>query len=459
MSSPLTLQTLLTLVVCSLLASAALPMIYRRNPSRRKVLAAASAAVLLIVPWWAPVGMWTVPVATGAELRRLLNQPLPWLLLTAWWAVSVFLMVRSLAAVAHSRRWLSRLPPLADPRLEHEVRRLARYLGLRHPIHLRCGHTACASTLGAYTLVLPAAAAQWSMETRTAVLAHEITHLQRRDDRLLLAVRLLVDWYWWMPWLRSLRQRFEEAMEESCDDRASAALPSRAAYVAGVVHAARSLAWRGRHDTGPERWLALLGSAHLTIRANRLLERPAARFNPSDGHWTLLWLILVLLVGAAARPIAAPIPIPGDAIVVPLVSSGPADPAPPQVRVRSFVLDTASARWRALPESARDPMPVYPAAALERGLTGMVIVELQATFTRFGLIRTSLPRITSTDPSGLFRGAVERALARSPSFEHGAALRIASLHDFAGASLPARDLLLRQEYRFELPLPEAASTQ
>lgn len=415
------LRAVAVLVSASICFTALSPAIYRRDPGRRKLFLVGLAAVLLVAPWWSAAGLWTWPVGVEKPAGWL-AQPLPRALAVLWWTVALIGATRSLARIAAGRRRLAALPALAEPGLERELHAIARSLGLTRSVSLRRGPTPCASTLGRPLLVLPPAAEHWDAATRRAVLGHELAHIRRNDDRWLLLVRLLIDWYWWMPWLKRLQRRYVEAMEESCDDAASHLIGDRTHYVEGLVAAVRSLPAGTRDWDG---WVALLGHSHLTARAERLLTRPRPTLDQADGRWVLGWSSIVLAILLTARPAAVPDRVQADTTLYPLQQTQPqsALSTPSRIEARSYLEDWRRGGWHPLPDSARHPLPVYPAGALAAGVTGTVTVEIDLGRGPSGWYRRSPPRVFSSDPGGLLEAAVHRALARAGSADLAASVR------------------------------------
>lgn len=452
---PMDLRMLLLVVSASAVFTVLGPAIYRRDPARRRLFLAALAAVLLVAPWWSAAGLWTWPLGLPDPSLEILGRGVPWLALGVWWAVGVLLISRTVVQVQRGRQALRQLPRLDGHAVEAECRQLAGRLGLSRPVELRVGLSPCASSLGGPVLVLPAAILDWPATSRSAVLSHELAHLRRRDDGLMLLIRLLTDWYWWMPWLRRLQRRYVEAMEESCDDLASSLLPTREDYVSGLVRAARRL------GTAPAAsataWVSLLGHSHLAVRVQRLLTVPPPRLHHTDGRWTLLWASLVFTAALTAEPSTIPDRIPGSARLLPLQTAVEAEPraaAPEYSRIRvvteSSVRDPRTGRWRPVPDSARDPLPVYPARALAQGLEGHVTVELRMQPTRFGAVPLAPPTLTSSDSTGVLSAAVERALAHHGA-RPGAGFRTVSGYDGGIPSPPpGTPVRLKKTYRFEL---------
>jgi hypothetical protein len=469
METLLDLRTMLMLLVASLLLGTVGANVYRRDPDRRRLLLAVLAAVLAVAPWWAPLGLWTFPVGLPEPTQRLLGQPIPAALLAVWWVIAALLLLRTGARVLHGRYRLARLPMLRNPTIERQAHAIAAALGLRRRFRLMVGAAPCTSSIGPAVIVLPPAAHRWNTGTVAAVLAHEIVHLQRHDDVLRIAMRLLSDWYWWLPWLRTLQHRFSDAMEESCDRRASSLLPSREAYVEGVLSAVRSLRARASGAPGTGAWAApaaLLGHSHLTHRADRLLRSPAPSLDHADGRWRLLYagLAVALLItaqpavvsGGAGTTGALLLSLDGhEQTAIWRSSSHPAgsrDTTHGHVTVRNRLRQGDDPIWRALPSGPRDPLPVYPAKALRDGLEGTVIVEFPLDQTG-AAVTLGTPTITSSDPTGTLAGAVVRALDSVSRTDLGAPLRAVPA---PGPLLrPAPGARVRQEFRFVLATPPA----
>jgi len=79
-------------------------------------------------------------------------------------------------------------------------------------------------------VVLPCDWRQWDAAKVNAVLAHECSHVQRRDPavQFVSAIHRALLWHTPLSWL--LHRRIVQAAEEASDDAAIAAMPDRAAY-------------------------------------------------------------------------------------------------------------------------------------------------------------------------------------------------------------------------------------
>ncbi|HEX7038353.1 MAG TPA: M56 family metallopeptidase [Pseudomonadales bacterium] len=441
------------MVAASLALTVLAASLFRRDPGRRRTWLALLAPLLALAPWWPTIGPLTWPLGLSAPAAALLAEPLPWLAAILWWGVAAALIARLGFVVQRERHRLETLPAHPDAGLVADCRALARQLGLSRPVAVRLGAAPCASTLAGLTVVLPGTLGRWSAEARAAVLAHELAHLAQRNDRQMLLVRMLVDWYWWMPWLRGLYRRYVEAMEESCDDRASRLLPSRSDYVRGLVDAARRLTAADAAGAPAGTTLtALLGHSHLGARAARLIERPRPTLRTGDGRGWLAAVLLPFVLATTMEPVTAARPWPADAR--PLRSVPPATDtgehaSSPRVTSSTSVRLLPGGTWRPVPDSARGPRPVYPIDALAHGLGGTVIVEQRFEQTPAGLVARAAPQIVSRDGPRPLARAVARALAR-PSPELAAGLRgvvAGSRFDAAGLR-PGAHVQLRTVYRF-----------
>lgn len=138
-----------------------------------------------------------------------------------WLTGSVLLSHLSVTRIIRLRRCLARALPCPAP-LEQRTASLAAELGLHAPptICIVPGRVApFAWSLGRRaTIVVPAAlVASLDADALDAVIAHELTHLRRRDGWarwLELAATIA---YWWCPTVWFARRRLHTAEEECCD--------------------------------------------------------------------------------------------------------------------------------------------------------------------------------------------------------------------------------------------------
>ena len=100
------------------------------------------------------------------------------------------------------------------------------------------GDQCSASSIGRKLIVVPEAFGAWPETAQRSVIAHELVHLRRCDDRFMVALQLIARCYPFCPWLHLLYQRFVFAIEEACDERAAELIGSRALYLEGLAEAA-----------------------------------------------------------------------------------------------------------------------------------------------------------------------------------------------------------------------------
>ncbi len=233
------LAQLLLLGLASLVLCAASCRGFRGNATTRRVFVAGGVALFVVLPALVLAGVprWELGVAVVVATTGATQAPevLLWLVL----GISAGLCGRVFSHWLRERRALRILPPLRDARVERFVGELRCRLGLRRAVRVRVGRSPCASSLGGATLVLPAAALAWPDTTLRSVLAHELVHIARRDDALLVLGRLCTAIYWYLPWMALVRRNLEQAIEESCDDVAAALVGSETDYLASLLAAAR----------------------------------------------------------------------------------------------------------------------------------------------------------------------------------------------------------------------------
>lgn len=230
------------------------------------------------------VGPATAAMAGPAEVPEAGN----------WWAlgwglyalVAVALGVSMLAGRRRVANYVRQLPAWRGPALVsgHVDLRVDRSgtpwtWGHRHPV-----------------MVLPLDFETWPRERRQAVLAHELSHIQRRDCLTDGVSRWLCNVFWFHPimWMLWLRQR--RYAEEACDDAALAAGTDPSDYAAALLAVAR----RNR-DAKP---MGLsVSRSDLSARLRSILRSGARRTRMTSAkRWllTALATALVLPVGAFA---------------------------------------------------------------------------------------------------------------------------------------------------------------
>jgi len=424
---------LVQLALCSALLTCIALVAFRRNAVTRRAYALLAGGLLVALPLVLAVSSgwyWTAPFDKLAALSLAGAVPVPLWLLGAWAGVALALNVRAIVRARRSCDRLRGLPPIDDAPIGREAATVARELGFPRPYRLHFGDEACSSSLAGDRIVLPAEAKTWRIGTLRAVLAHEFVHLSRRDDLAVLGLSLVLQWYWFAPWLGLLRRQFIEAMEQSCDDRAAECLPSCAHYLDGVLCAVQE-------DSEPPSLVARLSGSAVVTRFHRFLGIREHQLDVGRVYWGLVTVLgAALLLTSVEFEASEPAPastMPADARRVVL---GPALLKLPEVRERAL----AGGDLR--PREARQP--IYPGHALAQDIEGFVVVEYRLT----GDGRVVRPSVVASEPTGVFEEVVLRAVARR-EYAHQAPQGVVAL---SSGGTPARRLIRR----FDFVLPDSA---
>jgi len=163
-------------------------------------------------------------------------------LATVWLVVTALLLGWTLVRTFRFRRWLARTSHSAPPRLVHEVAQIGRSLGLVrmpevHATTARVSPMVC-WTGGRVRLVIPSFLADGlGGRELSAVLAHELAHVRRRDHLVRWIEWLACSAFWWNPVAWWARRQLRAAEEASCDALAVAATKSTPrAYAGSLLH-------------------------------------------------------------------------------------------------------------------------------------------------------------------------------------------------------------------------------
>jgi beta-lactamase regulating signal transducer with metallopeptidase domain len=315
------------------------------------------------------VGATGAPQSANASLAGAQPlHPLQWLAvcIALYFAVAIFMLIRLALGVFLGRRLERESERVKD---SHAVTRLdffTRAAGLRTAPRLAESELLSVPvTFGVRSpaILLPAGWRDWEPAELDAVLAHEISHVVRRDalvERLALLHRAI---FWFSPLSWWLARHLADLAEEASDDAALAAGADRTRYAetllgffAALEAAPGRVWWQG---------VSMATAGQAEKRVDRILEwkgSVAMRLKKSVVTAYLLCAIPVVCLTAAFRPTienfhstpsqqAAPqapqapaAPAAPSAVAAPAVPSAPAGPsiaplAPlaPEVSVRTIV--------------------------------------------------------------------------------------------------------------------------
>ena len=243
----LSLRDVLRLGLLSGLFTLAALIAFPRNAASRRALLIAAVTSLTTLPWLLGVtsGVWTlevdaIPVVTLATA-------LPNLLLWLWLLIAVVRIGYYYMSTRRELQYVAACPIITANHPQEILKPLCQALDMPIP-ELRLAAAACSTSLVGPTIMLPNEWQTWDDKTLGAVLAHELIHIHRHDDRWMIVTRLLVMAYWWMPWIRLLARKYLVVMEESCDDAASE-LTGKPVNYAQALAAAAGYSYRNRFDS------------------------------------------------------------------------------------------------------------------------------------------------------------------------------------------------------------------
>jgi len=247
---------------------------------------------------------------------------IPWSLFAGslWAAGTLLLVTRLVLGLRSSCRVLAESEPTYESAwidlLDGARERLevGRFVALR-----RSDRAQLPMTLGIFrpTILLPVAAADYSMSRRSAVLLHEIAHVRRRDCASQLVGQLAAAAFWWNPlvWIacRHMRLLSERASDDLVLD--AGARPSD--YAHDLLEIARGL---------HKEWATPLGSVTMAHRS-RFEERLLAILDPRLARKAVSSRF-VLAAGIGASPLVLSL-----ALAVPTAATPPTRAAAAQAEV------------------------------------------------------------------------------------------------------------------------------
>ncbi len=320
-------------------------------------------------------------VALAASLAALADDPRwPLAVALAWLGLGAAGGLLALRGLLRLRRRLRASPPPVDPALAHSAAWIARRAGLRRVALAQDAALGSPVAVAPDLIGVPAwSACALTHAQRTAMLAHEVAHLARRDPQWRIATRAAAGL---LPTpLSSLAlRRLDDLAELQCD--------TWAAHVTGDPRAlaeclAECLA-HGRGRSTPVFAVPMAAAqSPLVERVRRLLEEHAM---PSPAISLPRRIAIIALLGGVAA--ATPHLVFGDSpppTAAPPVES-PVAPAAPaaQAAAAAQPLPPAPAEPPAPPEPPALPEPPYPPAPL-RGTTAVLEMPFFGTTTTVSL--------------------------------------------------------------------------
>ena len=234
-----------------------------------------------------------------------------WPLLALWLAGLLWGAARLLVqgmAVHRLDRTAKRYGAVAGAGLSRTARALADELAIAPPTLRLLPHAHSPMVLPGASVLLPSWSEQLSAPQQRAMLAHELSHLQRRDPAWRIAQRIAALPLYFHPLARHALRRLDALAEDSCDARAAQLLGSGRPLAECL---ATCLSHAGARAGQPALAVAMAGEPGAVVRrVSNLLENTAMSLRPlSPGlRRTALVLAIVAIValpGVAITTVAS----------------------------------------------------------------------------------------------------------------------------------------------------------
>ena len=224
--------------------------------------------------------------------------------LLAWFAVTIALLLRIGMATLAVRRFTRRTPATTDEILLHECERARRVLGIDRAIAVHVStEVAIPMVVGVLhpRVMLPAAAMVWSRERLSVVLLHELAHVRRRDGLWLRVARVVTAVFWFHPLVWALSGHVRRDAERACDDVVLVSGVRGSDYAGHLVAIARTVMTA---DPLAGSALALATRSSLERRVVSILhaQSPRATLSARMLVGVAAGSLALLAVIAAARP-------------------------------------------------------------------------------------------------------------------------------------------------------------
>ena len=195
----------------------------------------------------------------------------------------------------------------------NDAKMLAARIGLKGPVAVRrLRRDASPHVAGFFrsVVMMPPAAATWSIEARHAALVHELTHIKRRDRTTQALAHIACAIYWFNPLVWHAAAGLARERERACDDAVLAFGAKPSDYATLLLDLARSAsAWTPATALSMARPSAIEGRL-LSILAD------AVRTPRRSTRWvvgtSIITLTTAILGAQAAQPVAQPAPPAGQ---------------------------------------------------------------------------------------------------------------------------------------------------
>jgi TonB family protein len=333
----MTLFTDIALKVSAIVATALVAIVLLRRSSaalRHWVLsvaltcAAATPALVVFTPWRVTPASWSFDsgahravdvtttimpqdatarsrdIAAAAEpepARRDRAVVIRQILAGIWIGGALLSFVTLFAGLARLARLASGPTRAPAPTWARIAVDLARSCNVRRPIALLESEDAALLVTWGFlrpTIVVPAAAREWTEDRARVVLRHELAHIQRGDWLAQLVGEVVRAIYWFNPLVWIACRRLRQESERACDDAVLESGISAAEYASHLLELARAVSGSRRHLPAPAmaRPSSLEGRFHAMFNV-RLNRRPLTR----SARAATVVLLALLAAGVAAQ--------------------------------------------------------------------------------------------------------------------------------------------------------------
>jgi beta-lactamase regulating signal transducer with metallopeptidase domain len=292
------------------------------------------------------------PVPVSVPERR----ELPWMLIVfgIYAALVAALLVRVLVGIHFSNRLARFASSVDEPWALRALSAASRAAGLRSAPRLAESETLAVPVMvGVWkpTILLTPGWQEWDGDEFAAVLAHEISHVARRDalaQRLALIHRAI---FWFSPLAWWLERRLADLAEQASDEAALAGGMDRTRYAEAL------LGFFAELEAGQERvwWqgVSMAKAGQAEKRVDRILAWRGAMSNKLTKSLVVALVVVaapVVALTAAVRPVAYDVQAPAAPAAPPVPPAPEVDATPP-----SPAADPAQAQAPATPAAPAPP--------------------------------------------------------------------------------------------------------
>lgn len=144
-------------------------------------------------------------------------------------------------------------------------------------------------------IILPRIFCDWHAGKRNAVLAHELTHIERNDPLAHLLAQLACCFYWANPLLHIATKDMHRSQEIACDQQAAMDCCDNLVYARWLVEIADDL----RHPNQPPNGALAMSHSDLEKRVSIVLATKLGDVRKWKKRWSLRLLVLAGLMAAA----------------------------------------------------------------------------------------------------------------------------------------------------------------